>query len=277
MGAQDHTEKVLRDIHVLFSKAEPYQGSKKNVVVDKNEMMELLKELNVCMYDMMDEYELSDRKKEKANREMQKQGDDIIFDASRKAEDIYAASIMYTDNALHEIQEIMEEATHAIEGIYTDTKSRIEEERRLVKRNQSELKSQLNDLIDTQKYLRLIEDENHRLRLEKERKEAVGRTEEGEDSPYASVRPEIKINKDYFLQNGIPLDDPEDAGDKDESGSNQADGLSEEEMEALSRDLDREYFDWKDKEDAEPEKEKKGFSLFGKVHAGLGRQKEQEE
>ena len=103
MSAADRTEKVLRDIHVLFSKAEPYNGSKRDVIVNKNEMMDLLKELNACMYDMIDEHELSQTKKDKANREMQKQGDDIIFAASRKAEDIYAASIMYTDNALNDI------------------------------------------------------------------------------------------------------------------------------------------------------------------------------
>ena len=44
MGAQDRTEKVLRDMHVLFSKAQPYEGSTKNVIVDKNAMMDLLKE-----------------------------------------------------------------------------------------------------------------------------------------------------------------------------------------------------------------------------------------
>ena len=50
MGAQDKTERVLRDIHVLFSKAEPYNGSKRNVVIDKTKMTTLLKELNDCMY-----------------------------------------------------------------------------------------------------------------------------------------------------------------------------------------------------------------------------------
>ena len=64
MGAQDRTEKVLRDIHVLFSKAEPFEGSKQRVVVDKNEVMELLKELNGCMYDMMEEYELTMRSRD---------------------------------------------------------------------------------------------------------------------------------------------------------------------------------------------------------------------
>ena len=117
MSAADRTEKVLRDIHVLFSKAEPYNGSKRDVIVNKNEMMDLLKELNACMYDMIDEHELSQTKKDKANREMQKQGDDIIFAASRKAEDIYAASIMYTDNALNDIQQIIEDAKRTVEAI----------------------------------------------------------------------------------------------------------------------------------------------------------------
>jgi hypothetical protein len=257
MGAQDRTEKVLRDIHVLFSKAEPYNGSKKNVIVDKNEMMDLLKELNACMYDMMDEHELSARKKDKANREMQKQGDDIIFEATRKAEDIYAASIMYTDNALKQVQDIMKEANASIEEIYQNTRDKLSEEQRVVKSNQSELKSQLEDLIDTQKYLRLIEDENRRQQVEKDQ----GTTTAGEKSSYAAVQPEIRINKDYFIQNGIPLDEAESEA---EAGHE----MSEEELAAISAELDNEYFDWKEGEKTE-ESGKKGFSLFGKIKEEL--------
>lgn len=259
MGAQDRTEKVLRDIHVLFSKAEPYNGSKKDVIVDKNQMMDLLKELNECMYDMMDEHELSQRKKDKANREMQKQGDDIIFAASRKAEDIYAASIMYTDNALRSIQEIMVDANKAVEKIFTDTKKKMDEERRVVKDNQSELKSQLEDLIDTQKYLRLIEDENRRLQQEKEK----GETNQSYSSSatHVSVQPEIRINKEYFLQNGIPLED-EDI--QPESGDGETKQLSEEELQAMAQELDNEYFEWRDGEDNQ-DGEKKNFSFLGKI------------
>lgn len=255
MGAQDHTERVLRDIHVLFSKAEPYNGSKKDVVVNKNEMMDLLKELNDCMYDMMDEYGLSQRKKEKAKREMQKEGDDIIFSASRKAEDIYAASIMYTDNALHNIQEIMAQTNEAVEKIYSDTKQQIEEQKRAVKTNQSELKSQLEDMIDTQKYLRLIEDENRRLAKEKEAGIPAGSPEK---SPYAGMQPEIIINKDYFAQNGIPLEEEEQEQEQEENL------MSEEEMEKLSQDLDNEYFNWKEEGEKPKKEEKRGFSIFGK-------------
>ena len=120
MGAQDRTERVLREMHVLFSKAQPYEGSTRNVIVDKNAMMDLLKELNECMYDMMEEHELTVKSRDKANREMQKQGDDIVFDATRKAEDIYAASLMYTDNALESIQNIVKESQESVAKVYAE-------------------------------------------------------------------------------------------------------------------------------------------------------------
>ena len=248
MGAQDRTEKVLRDIHVLFSKAQPYEGSSKNVIVDKNAMMDLLKELNSCMYDMMEEYELTVKSRDKANREIQKQGDDIIFDAQRKAEDIYAASIMYTDNALDSIQDIIKESQASIEKIYEEANKKINQEARDVKHNQLELKSHLNDLIDTQKYLRLIDDENLR-----QLKEKNAGTEEEYDTPKYSA-PEVRIDKEYFMRNGLAVDDVDE-----EPEVNEENVISGE-------DLDAEYFAWQEEEsgDSNSKSGKKGFgNLFG--------------
>ncbi len=252
MGAQEHTERVLRDIHVLFSKAESYNGSKRDVIVNKQEMMDLLKELNQCMYDMMDEYELSKTKKDKANREQQKHGDDIIFDATRRAEDVYAASIMYTDTALRNITQIMTDASDSVEKIFEDAKTRINEEKQAVKDNQFELRSQLEDMIDTQKYLRLIEDENRRMDKEKAADKSSGKIN---DNPYAKIVPEIHVNEEYFRQQGIPL---EDEGSTTSEVATDAGVFSDE-------DLDAEYFDWKEQEEKpqEKEKEKKGFPFFG--------------
>ena len=140
MGAQDSIEKVLREIHVLFSKAEPYNGSKKNVVVDKNAMMDLLKELNSSMYEMMEEHELTVQSREKANRQHQKQGDDIIFDARKNAEDIYAASVMYSDHVLAEMTEIISNTKDQMEQIHLDLNQKIEAEKKSIKDNQLELK-----------------------------------------------------------------------------------------------------------------------------------------
>ena len=91
----------------MIAKGQSYELDPSKVVVDRDKMLSLLKELNQCMYAMMEEYELTRQSKDKAEREFRKRGDEIVMDASRKAEDIYAASVIYTDEALSSIQEIM--------------------------------------------------------------------------------------------------------------------------------------------------------------------------
>lgn len=108
MGAQDNTEKVLRSLHVLLSKSEPYPKEPSKVIIDKQQVIDLLAELNTCIYQIMDEYELTIRSRDKAERDFHKKGDQIIWDASRKAEDIYAASVMYMDETLNRMQDIMQ-------------------------------------------------------------------------------------------------------------------------------------------------------------------------
>lgn len=258
MGAQDRTEKVLRDIHVLFSKAEPYQGSKQKVIVDKSEVMDLLKELNGCMYDMMEEHELTVRSRDKAEREAKKKQDDMVFEASRNAEDIYAASIMYTDNALTKIGELMKHAASDVERIYRDLEQQMKKEQQEVKSNQLDLKAQLQELIDTQKYLRLIDEENRRIAKEKEKEQQSG-SQPVEKSPYAGIKPEIRINKEYFEQAGIPLEEQEEENSESETDLKRTAELSAE--------LDDDYFRWKEAQqgtDNRNKEKEKGFSLFGK-------------
>ena len=285
MSAQDKTEQVLKDIHVLFSKAEPYQGSKRRVVVDKNEMMDLLKELTTCMYEMAEEYELTVASREKANRKVQKQNDDMIFEARKNAQDIYAASIMYSDHALAEIQNIIEESQQKIAAIEQEMNEKLANERHKVRNNQYELKSQLQGLVDTQKYLHLIEEENKRAA----QKAASGKARpKQEEDHYSDRRTEIKINEDYFRAQGIPLEGEEDPDG--ESVNDAKDGsagftikVDEERIEALSQaagskkltpeeekemaeELDKEYFDWKkDEKEHDPnEPERHTFPLFGR-------------
>jgi hypothetical protein len=215
-------------------------------------MMDLLKELNDCMYDMLEEHELTVQSRDKANRQLQKQGDDMVFEARKNAEDVYAASLMYSDRALEEIQDIMKEAENRINDLHEELMGRIAAEKRVVKDNQYELKSQLQDMIDTQKYLRLIEEENARRKKEKE----SGSDTPASPNPYADIKPEIRINEDYFRAQGLSLDGEEEAAET---------SLSEEEIAAMQADLDAEYFDWKEeKEESNSGENRKVFSLFGK-------------
>ena len=252
MGAADRTEAVLKKIHVLFSKAEPYNGSKKRVIVEKSEMMDLLKELNDCMYDMMDEHELTVQSRDKAARKQQKQGDDIIFEARKKAEDVYAASVLYSDQALSEIQDIMKTAESQIQAVHENMLAQMKEKRHEVKTNQYELKSQLQDFIDTQKYVKLIEEENIRRSKEKDAASELP----PQANPYADVQPEIIVNTELIHKAGLETVDEEKKNLASEADIDEA---------ALSADLDAEYFTWKEGEQPPEKKEGKNiFSLFSK-------------
>ena len=234
MSAQDNTEKILRSLHILLSKSEPYPKEPTKVIVDKQQVLDLLAQLNKSVYDIMDEYELTKQSRDRAQREFQKQGDEIVWNASRKAEDIYAASVMYTDEALNRVQDIMKEADAAFEEIYSELDRKLKEEEQLMKRNQLELKSTLQDLLDTEKYLKLIEDRNKELQKEKEKGKGI---EEQESNIYANRQTEIKINQEYFDKMGISYDD----------------GVVEEKSSEvdIKINLDADYFQWIEEKEAE--------------------------
>ena len=207
MSSQDKLEKVLRDIHVLISRSKVYD--KENIVVNKQEMFGLIDRLNASIYEIMEEYELTRQSRDKAEREHKKQGDKIIWNASRKAEDIYAASVMYTDEALNHLQTIMDESIEQIRAVQDAMIKDMEEKKQTVRTNQLELKSQLQDLVDTEKYLSLIEERNKEIEREKE-KHGRGFGQPKEKSQFADVKTEIRINKEYFRNAGLEVED--DAG-----------------------------------------------------------------
>lgn len=234
MSAQDNIEKVLRSLHVLLSKSEPYGREPSKVIVDKQQMLDLLSQLNKSVYDIMDEYELTKQSRDRAEREFRKRGDEIVWDASRKAEDIYAASVMYTDEALSRVQTIMKEAKQSVQEIYSDMDKTLKEQEEAVKKNQLELKAQLQDLVDTEKYLKLIEERNREIQKEKDKGKS---REDRETSIYANRQTEIKINQEYFEKMGISLE--EDTEEEDEAAKEAE----------LRADLDADYFQWKEEQE----------------------------
>lgn len=255
MNAQDRTEDALRAMHILIANAEFEPGSNTKIIIDKDEAQSLLKELGDCLYQMLDESELTKSSRQQAERTQQKQADLTEERAKKKAEDIYAGSLMYSDRALNFISDIIADAENRIEKIHSDMMEQISSEKKKIKTNQYELKGQLSDLKDTKKYLRLIEEENKRLEEEEKSGEF---TEEADQPSYADVKPEIHVNPAFFQGGEIPSgtvadgEDGDDLSDKIESQIN-------------LDDLDREYFKWKDGEDTEEAPKKKGlFGVFKK-------------
>lgn len=270
MSVQDNIEQVLRNLHILFSKSEEYRPDPTKIIVDKRRMIDLLTELNKCIYDMMEGYELTKESRDEAERAFQKKGDQIILNASKKAEDVYAASVMYTDNALNNIQDIMKDAEDSVQRIYEDMQTQIREQERQVRSNQMELKAQLQDLIDTQKYLKLIEERNKEIEREKagkeekvieNRRDKLGRMPK--PSIYANRQTEVKVNQEVLDQLGIkPSDEVEvpdviEGLDMIEIGKEAAGKEMPKPSVQVRVDKNASYFQWKEKQAAAKEHSQK--------------------
>ena len=200
MSVQDNTEEVLRDIHVLISRSEPYPRDTSKILVDKEELLDLLDQLAVCMDDMLEAYELTKESRSQAEREFRKQTEAIAAETSKKAEDVYAASMMYTDEALNRVLGIMKEASASVSKVYTEMQKQLAQEERDVRSNQTELQSQLQDLKDTEKYMSLMEERNKEIEREKKKEKAKNRRE---STVYISRQAEIRMNQEALEKLGF--------------------------------------------------------------------------
>ena len=68
-----------------------------------------MQDLSQGIYESMEEHEMTKRSRDQAERDTKRRGDEIIADAKSKAEDVYAGSVLYTDEALKRVQFIMQD------------------------------------------------------------------------------------------------------------------------------------------------------------------------
>ncbi len=213
MSPQDKVERVLKEIHVMFSKCETYDSHPDKIIVDRRKFLGLLDQLNQGIFEMMDRYEQTRASREQAEREFRNKGKAIMEDASEKADDIYASSVLYTADMLGRVQELIDQANDSMADVFRMFKRELREQKNLVKSHELELESQLHDLSDTKTYEQMLEDVRRRQRL-KHNQEALpiaqGKEEKqpGEHIYTPAVSAEIKINETYFEKAGIS---PEDA------------------------------------------------------------------
>lgn len=208
MGAKNHIEDVLREIHVILSQCEVYDKEKNLVIVDKKRMITAVQELSQAVYEAMDEYELTQQSRAQGERNAKKQGKELIAQASRKAEDVYAGSVLYSEEALKRVQFIMQDSMASVKEIYKKAQSDLENELYQVKSHQTELLGHLQDLADTKKYLQIIEERNRKLA--KEKNEDI----EDAEPAYIAPKPEIRINEAYFRAHGLSLDEEEEISEE---------------------------------------------------------------
>ncbi|MCR5271501.1 MAG: hypothetical protein K6E13_00750 [Lachnospiraceae bacterium] len=189
MSLQDKLERVLRDLHILIARGETIPGRENKVIIDKKQAAVLLNHLNETVFEMMEEYQVTADSREQALREKKKEAGKMIRDAEVQAEDIYAASVIYTDEAIERLMEIYDKAGESVKKVMEDMAREIKEEKLEIGRNQIELKSELEELKDTAKYVRIIEAKN------RERAHAKSERELKRKGYYLGTRRESELSE----------------------------------------------------------------------------------
>lgn len=211
MSPQDKVERVLKEIHVTFSKSEMVDGHPDKVIIDRKKFLGLLDRLNQGIYDMMDQYEQTRQSRNNAERAFRKKGDEIIEAANSNAEDVYAASVIYTADMIGAIRDLMDQTNDSMNDLFMQFKKDLREQKDKLQSHENELQGQLADLADTKKYLSIIDDINR----QRARKNCDLEAEKEAGVQYARnmmyippSEPDIKVNEQYFENSGTKR--PED-------------------------------------------------------------------
>lgn len=218
MSTQDKMERILKQIHVVLAEGETVPEKPGKVLVDRDEVFSILEQLNVIVNDMMEEYELTSQARELAQRRNEKKGEEMIARVTSQADDVYAASLIYTDEALAGIQRLMNDALAASRRIWSQVTENIEKEQRRVREDQMELREQLQDFKDSNKYITMIEECNReREKLEKEKKSGEQEKKIQNEAKHYPMKgkPEIKVNASYFERRKKAEAGQEDSGQAD--------------------------------------------------------------
>ena len=208
MNIQDQLERILRELLVTVSRAPVSEVNEEYVLIHKRDVQRQLGSLRDVVALMMEQYEVTEQSRLHAELEVEKQRTEIIRSANHQAEDIYAASVIYTDDALGRIQNIIDEAEKSAKNILNRIGREMENERRRIRSNQVELMTQLEDMNDTAKYMRLIEERNKELAKAREKKQgkAARYEQDPKETSGIAITPEIKINEEYFEKAGLTPD-----------------------------------------------------------------------
>lgn len=154
----DKIEKILKEIHLFLAGGSSNSKDPDDITINKRSLFELLEKLNYAILEVMDQYEMTQVSKDKAKRKVEREGEQIIEDANKNAEDIYAASLMYTDDALMELKNVIREAKTNILKEYDNAALKIDRQISLINRDEEELYTQLDDMRYGKQYVNILTD-----------------------------------------------------------------------------------------------------------------------
>lgn len=183
------TEQIIEKLVDMIENGQNVPLSTGKVMINKDEAILMLRELENIVNGELKVYREVTDKKGKILNEAKKEAEDIIYEAEqtasrirvtkrmssigtafrpdslssedrlalRTANDIYAASLVYTDEMLTEVNDVVAQAYDLIHNQYGKMIESLEEKARLIAENKAELMSSLKELSKEERYTQILE------------------------------------------------------------------------------------------------------------------------
>ena len=277
---QEKLEQIMRQIYLMLSNCEESAYSSEDLIVPKKRIFQLLEELNYTVYDLMEQYEGTVSSRERALAEHEHRMAQIKEEAKGRAEDTYAASLLYAREMFMDMRKTTEQLCQNLRKEYNDALRNYEESLRYLQENEESMVAQMNLMMDSKKYLRLIEQQNK----EKEKKQNLTEEEKKRQAEIEAEKAELavaeaaselnqKLSAPIVVQVNEQPKMPEGFGKKQNKKKKYAPSQSLEETSVegegvvepvlpSSEELDGEYFNWKDEQEGNEKQAKKGGKKF---------------
>ncbi len=220
MIEQEKIEKTLKDIHLLFAASETLPDDDNMVIVNKKALYNCLEEINRCMYDMMDSYEIVIETRERNERKSAEKCESMISESRDIAEEIYAAAVMYTDDAMKKLYDEIRKTQTQVVRMTENLADDIDKKLKTVVENRAQLREQLSETEHAEKYLRILRNQRKKDAApdgapdDEEPRKSVYRSFMSEDRPWddgdikiVAPAPKININPAYAKEEDPDLDD----------------------------------------------------------------------
>lgn len=156
----EEIEQIMREIHILFAKAEKLPENRNRIIVDKEVVFGLLERLSHEIYEAMDRFEETKVSRQRAKRKREEEEKEALERVSKNAEEIYAASILYSDDTLDELKKKIENAEETLKHTYNQIEQQMKGYLSYIEENKKELHDQLEQMSQRRIYLQILEEKN---------------------------------------------------------------------------------------------------------------------
>ena len=154
----DKLEQAMKKIHIYLANCKESAYSSEDLIVSKKRMFSLLEELNYAVYDAMEEYEVTVAARDRGIAQAERMATDIKDDAMHRADEIHASSLLFTQEAISDLKNILEETQNNIRKEYELMLLNCSERINYLEQDSMEIMSQLQTKSDAKVYLHMIED-----------------------------------------------------------------------------------------------------------------------